>query len=220
MVKRSFKAAIGHWPLQEFAPATMWIPFVILYWYFVGYLGGCRSKLLQRQVRELSQCSDFLSLSLCLSLPCPSHQLRIITYLSAVNKAMKFLIIQTAFIGDVVLATPLIEQLRKYYPEAEIDFLLRKGNETLLTGHPHLRQVLILDKRNGKFKNLLSLIGIIRKEKYDYVINLQRFMASGIVTAFSGARHTIGFAKNPLSFMFSQAGHQHPFLRRIQATTR
>ncbi len=120
---------------------------------------------------------------------------------------MKFLIIQTAFIGDVVLATPLIEQLRKHYPEAEIDFLLRKGNETLLTGHPHLRQVLIFDKGNGKFKNLLSLIKVIRKEKYDYVINLQRFMASGILTAFSGARHTIGFSKNPLSFLFSEAGH-------------
>src|SRR6186713_561178 len=118
---------------------------------------------------------------------------------------MKFLIIQTAFIGDVVLATPLIEKLRQHYPDSTIDFLLRKGNETLLTNHPRLRQVLILDKKEGKYKNLLKLRNVIRKEKYDYVINLQRFFASGFLTAFSGAKHTIGFDKNPLSFLFSES---------------
>ena len=44
----------------------------------------------------------------------------------------KILIIQTAFIGDVILATPLIEKLKNFFPKAEIDFLLRKGNEGLL----------------------------------------------------------------------------------------
>lgn len=118
---------------------------------------------------------------------------------------MKFLLIQTAFIGDVVLATPLIEKLRKHYPDSEIDFLLRKGNEGLLYGHPYLRQVILLDKKKGKYKNLVKLIGNIRKEKYDYVINLQRFFASGLLTAFSGSKHTIGFNKNPLSFLFSES---------------
>lgn len=33
----------------------------------------------------------------------------------------KFLIIQTAFIGDVILATPLIEKLKRFYPDSEID---------------------------------------------------------------------------------------------------
>ena len=45
----------------------------------------------------------------------------------------KFLIIQTAFIGDVVLATIIIEKLHADFPDAQIDFLLRKGNEGLLT---------------------------------------------------------------------------------------
>ena len=122
---------------------------------------------------------------------------------------MKFLIIQTAFIGDVVLATPLIEKLKQFYPDSEIDFLLRKGNEGLLTGHPLLRQVLIFDKKKGKYKNLFSLINTIRKEKYDHVINLQRFFASGMLTAFSGAKHTIGFDKSPFSFFFSESLPHH-----------
>ena len=114
-----------------------------------------------------------------------------------------FLIIQTAFIGDVVLATALIEKLHQYYTNASIDFLLRKGNEGLLKAHPYLREVLIWEKKKDKQKNLFGLLRKIRSNKYDVVINVQRFMATGILTAFSGAAETIGFIKNPMSLFFS-----------------
>ncbi len=116
----------------------------------------------------------------------------------------KFLIIQTAFIGDVILATPLIEKLHEFYPNAQIDFLLRKGNESLLIGHPYIHEVLIWDKKNNKIKNLLQLINQIRANKYDYVINIHRYFSSGLITALSGAENKIGFDKNPLSFLFTK----------------
>ncbi len=122
---------------------------------------------------------------------------------------MKFLLIQTAFIGDVVLATPLVEKLHRFYPGAQIDFLVRKGNERLLLGHPYLQKVLVWDKKTDKYRNLRAVVRQVRRENYDYVINCQRFMASGILTVFSGARQTIGFAKNPLSrFFSSRVAHQ------------
>lgn len=116
----------------------------------------------------------------------------------------KFLIIQTAFIGDVVLATALIEKLHFSFPDIKIDFLLRKGNEGLLVHHPYLNQLLIWDKKRRKYLHLLSLALQIRKRKYDVVINVQRFAATGLLTAVSGATHKIGFNKNPLSFLFTQ----------------
>ncbi len=115
----------------------------------------------------------------------------------------KFLLIQTAFIGDVVLATGLIEKLHFYFPNASIDFLTRKGNESLLAGHPFLNEVLVWNKQKGKIKNLWKMLRYIRSRKYDKVINVQRFAATGLLTAFSGAGQTIGFDKNPLSFFFS-----------------
>ena len=117
---------------------------------------------------------------------------------------MKFLIIQTAFIGDVVLATVIIEKLKRQYPDCTIDFLLRKGNESLLYDHPLVRNVLILDKRNHKYRNIRYMIRYVRSEKYDYVINVQRFFVTGLITVLSGAGYTIGFDKNPLSFLFSE----------------
>ena len=115
----------------------------------------------------------------------------------------KFLIIQTAFIGDVVLATGLIEKLHSFFPDAQIDFLVRRGNEGLLQNHPYLRQVLAWDKKKKKYTNLFRLLKQIRKEKYDRVINVQRYAATGLLTAFSGAKYSIGFDKNPWSFLFT-----------------
>lgn len=115
----------------------------------------------------------------------------------------QFLIIQTAFIGDVVLATALIEKLHLFYPQAAIDFLVRKGNESLLESHPYLRHVLVWNKKEGKYKHLFQLLKIIRNKKYDAVVNVQRFAATGLLTAFSGAKDKIGFDKNPWSFLFT-----------------
>jgi heptosyltransferase-2 len=115
---------------------------------------------------------------------------------------MTFLLIQTAFIGDVILATPLIEKIHRFYPGAQIDMLVRKGNESLLQEHPLLRKCLIWNKKEGKYRALWQILQEIRATRYDYVINCQRFAASGFLTVRSGARTTIGFDKNPLSFWF------------------
>lgn len=117
----------------------------------------------------------------------------------------KFLVIQTAFIGDAVLATALIEKLHQLHgTAAEIDFLVRKGNEGLFTGHPYLKNLIVWDKKKHKYRNLFSILGKIRGRKYDYVINVQRYAATGLLTAFSGAKTTIGFDKNPWSFLFTR----------------
>lgn len=122
---------------------------------------------------------------------------------------MKILLIQTAFIGDVVLATALIEKLKQHSTNFNIDFLVRKGNETLLENNPHIHQVLIFDKKQKKYRNLFRLIKQIRANSYDYVINVQRFFTTGFITGLSDAKKTIGFGKNPLSFLFThQIKHQ------------
>jgi heptosyltransferase-2 len=121
----------------------------------------------------------------------------------------KILIIQTAFIGDVVLATALIEKWHQFYPEDQIDFLVRKGNEGLLKEHPFLRDVLTWNKKENKRKNLFRLLKTIRSSKYDKVINLQRFAATGLLTGFSKAKERIGFDKNPISFLFTKKVSHH-----------
>lgn len=117
----------------------------------------------------------------------------------------KILIIQTAFLGDVILATPVATELKRLFPNSSIDFLVRKGNESLLENHPAISQIKIFDKKNGKLKSLKSLITEFRKTRYDLVINLHRFGSSGIITALSGGKIKYGFKKNPFSFAYSKS---------------
>jgi len=115
---------------------------------------------------------------------------------------MKILIIQTAFIGDVILATALPESIAEVWPEARIDFLVRKGNESLLKGHPHIQNTWVWHKKKHKYSRLFQLRRQLREQAYDLVINLQRFGSTGWLAISIGAKTVIGYAKNPLSFFF------------------
>ena len=137
---------------------------------------------------------------------------------------MKILVIQTAFIGDVVLATGILESLHTTFPKAKIDLLVQKGNEVLFHDHPFVHEVYLLDKKSNKYRNIFKLVKQIRKRKYFYLVNIHRFFSSGLITAFSGAKTKIGFDKNPWSFAFtnkiehqiSDTGKQHEYVRNFK----
>lgn len=117
---------------------------------------------------------------------------------------MRILVIQTAFIGDVVLATAMLENLHAAYPSAKLDILVRGGAQELFIDHPYVHAVHVWDKKKNKYQHLFQIIKTIRRIKYDVVINVQRYLATGIITVLSGATKTIGFNKNPLGFLFSE----------------
>ncbi len=107
--------------------------------------------------------------------------------------------------GDVILASPLIECLSNEYPNAKIDFLMKYGYEGIYRRHPKLHHVIVWDKSEKKYQRLWELIKIIREKKYDAIINLQRFASSGLITALSGSKIRIGFNKNPLSIFYTKS---------------
>lgn len=127
----------------------------------------------------------------------------------SMQQMKKILVIQTAFIGDVVLATSLLENLHVEYPLASIDILVRQGNESLFLKHPFLNQVLVWVKKSNKYQNWLRLLFKIRASRYDAIINVQRFAATGALTALSNAKFKIGFDKNPFSFLFTHRIAHH-----------
>jgi ADP-heptose:LPS heptosyltransferase len=114
------------------------------------------------------------------------------------------LVIQTAFIGDAILASSLLEKLHAEFPQAKLSILVRKGNESIYANHPFLTETLVWNKQEHKLKHLFALRSTITAAKYDCVINCHRFASSGFLTAFSGAKHTAGYKQNPFSFLFNR----------------
>ena len=103
----------------------------------------------------------------------------------------------------MILSTPLVESLHSQFPDASIDLLLKKGMEGLFRGHPFLNKLIIWDK-SKKYSDLLRILLEVRNTKYDLAVNIQRFALTGLFTAASGAAKTIGFDKNPFSFLFTE----------------
>ncbi|MGL6268834.1 MAG: glycosyltransferase family 9 protein [Chitinophagaceae bacterium] len=79
---------------------------------------------------------------------------------------MKFLIIRFSSIGDIVLTTPVVRCLKKQLPGASIHFLTKKNFGSILESNPYIDQIHFLED------DMDSLINQLRKEKFDFVIDL------------------------------------------------
>ena len=79
----------------------------------------------------------------------------------------RILIIQTAFLGDVILCTPLIKASRKLFPNSFISFLLIPETKKLLENNPHLNEIIVYDKRGEDrgVKNFLKMVKKIKRGK-------------------------------------------------------
>ena len=117
------------------------------------------------------------------------------------------LIIQTAFIGDTILASHFARAVKDQYPNSKIHFFLRRGNESVIQGLPTIEKTWVWSKENGKTKNLFKLILELRKIKFDMVFNLHRHFNSGLVTALMKSEMKVGFKQNPLSFFYTRKIH-------------
>lgn len=121
------------------------------------------------------------------------------------------LIIQTAFIGDTILASHFARAVKEQYPDSKIHFFLRKGNESVIQGLPTIEKTWVWDKAGGKTKNLMRLISELRKIKFDMVFNLHRHFNSGLVATMMKSPVKIGFKQNPMSMFYTKRiNHQIP----------
>ena len=88
------------------------------------------------------------------------------------NRLMKILIISLAGVGDTVLATPLIQELRANFPQAQIDAVVRwAGSRDVLEGNPHLNSVFQQNLMNESFAKALAFLRPLRQTAYDVSIN-------------------------------------------------
>ena len=85
---------------------------------------------------------------------------------------MKILVISMAGIGDTLLATPLIHELRANFPGATIDALaIWPGSKDLLENNPHLNRVYQKNLIKAGKPEALRFLWSLRRERYDVSIN-------------------------------------------------
>lgn len=121
------------------------------------------------------------------------------------SQIRKILILQTAFIGDVILTTPLVKALHLLCPQAEIQFLTIPLSHNILETNPHLKKIWIYDKRGGD-KGILGFLRIIKKlrgEAIDLAIVPHRSIRSAALVFGAGIPHRIGFDRSTGRFLYN-----------------
>ena len=102
----------------------------------------------------------------------------------------RILVIKLRAIGDVLLSTPVVQNLHDHYPLAQIDFLADKFAADVVIGNPWVSNVLTFDRKNDSG---VGMIRRVREKKYDLIIDLFSNPRSAIITGLSGARFRAGF---------------------------
>ncbi len=102
----------------------------------------------------------------------------------------RILVIKPRAIGDVLLSTAVLPDLRRAFSDSRIDFLVESFASPVLEGNPHINDVLAYDTRKD---SSASIISRVRRRRYDMVIDLFANPRTAVITLLSGARYRIGF---------------------------
>jgi heptosyltransferase-2 len=117
---------------------------------------------------------------------------------------MKILLVQTSFLGDIILSTPLIGALKKRYPQADIWMLTTPAGEALVSRDPFLGGVLIFDKRRNDagLKGLWLTAQRLKSDRFDRVYSLHRSVRTTLLLWLSRIPQRIGYRQAKLHFLY------------------
>ncbi len=110
-----------------------------------------------------------------------------------INK-LKILILRMSSIGDIILTFPLVRLLRKKFPDAQIDYVVKKKYDELLKANKNISNIYSFDSQKG-FNELKKLKKEIKKENYTYIFDIHRNLRSYYLRKFSGAKKVFLYKK-------------------------
>lgn len=108
----------------------------------------------------------------------------------------KILIVMIAHMGDVVLATPVTRSLKKRFPSATIDLLVRPLAEDAAKHNPYIDHVIV-------YEELPSLIHLLQNNTYDLALSLNSDSIGSMLSGLSGARYRIGYDSDSQTEFFT-----------------
>jgi heptosyltransferase-2 len=133
----------------------------------------------------------------------------------------KILIIQTAFIGDVILSTPLVEKVHEVLAPKRLDFLTIPNSVNVVESNPHITDVIVFDKA-GKEKGLRGLRHMAKQlaaKNYNFCLTPHRSWRSAFLTKATGAKTRIGFDRtacpNAYTHLISYQSQKHEIERNL-----
>lgn len=129
----------------------------------------------------------------------------------------KILIVQTAFLGDVILTLPLVHVTRQFFAPATIDLLTIPRTAEVLRNHPDISSMIEFDKRgrDGGMKGLMRMARLVREGGYDIALVPHRSIRSALIVWLARIPIRVGFSKSTGRFLFTKRIKYEPDFHEI-----
>lgn len=132
--------------------------------------------------------------------------------------ADRILLIKLRELGDTLLATPLIRQLRRLHPHARIDVLCQKANRVILENNPHVDATVELPPR-ASVGDFVRIASHLRHQRYDLIIDAQGLPKTALMARLAGGRTRIGELqrgwRNHLCYTHPYRWHGNEYIARM-----
>ncbi len=124
----------------------------------------------------------------------------------------RILVVQTAFIGDVILTLPLIQALQRSIPGAIIDCVAVPRAADVLRGHPAIHSVLVYDKRGADkgIRGFARMVSAVRASRYDVALVPHRSLRSALLVRCARIPLRIGFDRSAGSMFWTSVVRYDP----------
>jgi ADP-heptose:LPS heptosyltransferase len=108
---------------------------------------------------------------------------------------VNILVVRLRLIGDVVFTTPVVRALRRYYPDAQLTYVVEPSAAPILRNNPHLSDLIVVPRRRGvrRIADDIALARQLRRRQFDLAIDLHGGPRSAWLTWASGAPRRIGY---------------------------
>lgn len=133
----------------------------------------------------------------------------------------QILIVRLSAIGDVVRVLPALEVLRHAFPNAQIDWAVEPRAESVISGHPHLDEVLVFERGESSRRSVgdfFKFCRLIRSRRYDMVFDFHGILKSGLIARYSGAADRYGFSRGRARELSWLASNHRKRLGRVVLT--
>ncbi len=125
--------------------------------------------------------------------------------------APKILLLQLRQLGDILLTTPCIREIKRAWPEAEVSFLAHPMGRLVLEGNPYLHELIIY---GSSWTEQAALLKKLRRASYDIVLDFMYNPRSAFYARWTGASRRLAFPSRR-DFLFTESVAQNPEVEYI-----
>lgn len=126
--------------------------------------------------------------------------------------AEKILVVRYRFIGDMILTVPFLRNLRRKYPDAQIDMLVAPNSYEVIAECPYINNFIIFDTTKKhkyecskeKKRSFWRYVSELKAKKYDKAYVLKRSFSSALLCFLAGIKERIGYDTEGRGFLLTK----------------